>query len=72
MKIPADITDRIKVDGVVDTQTASWKGRSEVNLLLVLEAYRRFLDITQDPRQAAGLTLAWASLEGGDRAYPGV
>ncbi len=37
-----------------------WGGGHEGDLLLVLEANRRFLIETQDPRQAAALTLAWA------------
>lgn len=37
-----------------------WGANLEEDLLLVLEANRRFLIETQDPRQAAALTLAWA------------
>lgn len=41
-----------------------WGGTHEGDILLVLEANRRFLNETQDPRQAAALTLAWAMLRG--------
>ncbi len=42
-----------------------WGAAFEANILLVLEANRRFLGATQDPRLAATLTLSWAMLLSG-------
>lgn len=72
MKIPSDLTDRIKVSGHLSTVQANWTGSCETTFLITLEAYRRFLEVTEDPRQASVLTMAWASLEGGERANPGL
>lgn len=71
MKIPHDLSDRVVVGALSRNHQATWSHTCESSFLLTLEAYRRFLDLTQDPRQATGLTLAWASLEGGERSYPG-
>jgi|GEM_PF-3597835 len=69
MKIPDDHVDRIDNRGH-EVTTVAWSHTCECSFLLTVEAYRRFLELTQDPRQAAGLTLAWASIEGGERARP--
>lgn len=68
MKLPLDVSSRIKQSAGAEDTNCRWTGSSEDSWLMVLEAYRRYLEVTQDPRQAAGLTLAWASLEGGSRA----
>jgi hypothetical protein len=60
MKIPDDITDRIHTQARVREKQATWGAGAEDSFLLVVEAQRRFLEITQDQRQANTLTLAWA------------
>ncbi|MBM4202310.1 MAG: hypothetical protein FJ189_13645 [Gammaproteobacteria bacterium] len=67
MKIPPDVSTRIHRRRDLDQVTANWGSSVEDSWLLVLEAYRRYLEVTQDQRLAAGLTLAWAQLEGGSR-----
>lgn len=50
---------------IEESTRARWSVSAEENLLLVLEANRRFLIETKDLRQAATLTLSWAMLAGG-------
>lgn len=52
-------------DYIKESTHAQWSVPAEENLLLVLEANRRFLIETNDPRLAATLTLSWAMLRGG-------
>ena len=40
---------------------AIWTPIQESSLILVLEAHRRLVEETKDPRTAAALTLAWAT-----------
>lgn len=47
---------------VSQTRPPPWGSFYEQNILLVLEAHQRFLVATQDPRLAATLTLAWATI----------
>lgn len=69
MNIPDEILRRVN-DITRGDSTVYWHNTAEDSFVLVIEAYRRFLEITRDPRQAAGLTLAWASLEGGNVSRP--
>lgn len=56
----------VEVPDYIDSSThAQWSVVAEEGVLLVLEAHRRFLIETQDPRRAATLTLSWAMLLGG-------
>lgn len=68
MKTADEILARIH--DTSDDDTVYWTSTHESSFVLVHEAYRRFLVITKDPRQAAGLTLAWSSIEGGYAARP--
>lgn len=53
----------VEIPGYVsETEPPQWGARAEWSVLLVLEAQRRFLVATQDPRLAATLTLAWATM----------
>lgn len=70
MKIPEDFADRLNIQPAALTADIQWEYYCESSFVLTLEAFRRFLDITEDARQAAGLTLAWASLAGGHAARP--
>lgn len=47
------------------SRRSTWGNHCEDELRLTLEAHRRFLAETQDPRLAATLTLAWATLMAG-------
>lgn len=61
----------LRISNMADEdETVYWTTGCENSFVLILEAYNRFLAITKDPRQATGLTLAWASLEGGHAARP--
>jgi len=50
---------------VQHARRVEWGSHNEDNLLLVLEANRRFMLQTGDQRRADLLTMAWASMEGG-------
>jgi hypothetical protein len=54
---------RIKINPLCNDLVTTWLTSHESSLQLVLEAQRRFTEITNDSRTAAALTLAWASLE---------
>jgi hypothetical protein len=54
---------RIKINPLANDVVTTWGTSHEISLQLVLEAQRRFTEITNDPRTAGVLTLAWASLE---------
>lgn len=55
----------VEVPAYIEQSThATWSVTAEEDLLLVLEANRRFLVETNDPRLAATLTLSWAMLRG--------
>jgi hypothetical protein len=56
-------TPRIKINPLAVDLVTTWGTGQETSLQLVLEAQRRFTEITNDSRTAAALTLAWASLE---------
>jgi hypothetical protein len=55
--------NRVKFNPLAVDVVAIWGTSHETSLQLVLEAQRRFTEITNDSRTAAALTLAWASLE---------
>jgi hypothetical protein len=56
-------SNRIKINPLAVDVVVTWGTGQETSLQLVLEAQRRFAEITNDSRTAAALTLAWASLE---------
>jgi hypothetical protein len=55
--------NRVKINPLAVDVVTTWGTAHETSLQLVLEAQRRFTQITNDSRTAAALTLAWASLE---------
>lgn len=56
----------VEVPEYIEQSThVQWSVTAEEDLLLVLEANRRFLIETKDPRQASALTLSWAMLRSG-------
>lgn len=54
---------QIKINPRAKDVEVTWGSSHEASFNLVLEAQRRFLEITNDSRTSAALTLAWASLE---------
>jgi hypothetical protein len=55
---------RVKRYPDVDSTTATWISGNETSLLLVWEAHRRFMELTNNDAQAARtMTLAWAMFE---------
>lgn len=58
------------VIGDIEEVEGYWGPSQEASFQLVLAANNRFLNVTQDTRSAAALTLAWAALEAGYIARP--
>ena len=55
---------RVKKYAEAYTTTATWTQSNEGSLLMVLEANRRFMELTNNDAQAARtMTLAWAMFE---------